>query len=53
MSIWFGGWAASIEGGYGFMPLARDKSQSICKCHYLLRHKGCSCCYSGFNGLPS
>lgn len=53
MSIWFGGWAARMEGGYGFMPPVCDKSQSICQFHYLLKHKGCSCYYSFFNRLPS
>ncbi len=53
MSIWFGGWAVLMEGGYSFMPPVCDKSQSICQCHYLLKHKGCSCYCSGFNGHQS
>lgn len=53
VSIWFGGWAAGMEGGYYFMPLVCDKSLSICLCHYLLKHKGCSSYCSGFNGIQS
>lgn len=50
MSIWFGGWAVWMEGGQSFMPPVCDKSQSICQCHYLLKHKGCLCYCFGFNG---